>query len=98
MAAKCSSAGSCLVFMPRIDLWAVETLHQVSEKSDSSPSSHLQTESNGVCLRDQQVVNSCPEPCKLVNTEESEGPSNAWSSFVEQLESICVSTSVMILV
>ncbi|KAL5738150.1 hypothetical protein ACOSP7_030911 [Xanthoceras sorbifolium] len=74
---KCSSVGSCLVFMPRIDLWAVATLQHETEKSDSSPSSHSLTESN--------------------ESEGFQGPSHAWSSFVEQVESMCVSTSLMIL-
>ncbi|KAL8209734.1 hypothetical protein R6Q57_006466 [Mikania cordata] len=29
---RCASVGSCLIFMPRIDLWALETCHQVTEE------------------------------------------------------------------
>ncbi|KAK2638913.1 hypothetical protein Ddye_026708 [Dipteronia dyeriana] len=102
MAVKCSSVGSCLVFMPRIDLWAVETLQHETEKSDSSPSSHPLTKSNESCLTHGQVIgkeiDSCLEQHKSVETEEFRVPSHAWSSFVEQVESICVSTSLMILI
>ena len=102
MAVKCSSVGSCLVFMPRIDLWAVETLQHETEKSDSSPSNHPLTKSNESCLTHGQVIgkeiDSCQEQHKSVETEEFQVPSHAWSSFVEQVESICVSTSLMILV
>ncbi|KAK4851699.1 hypothetical protein QYF36_017648 [Acer negundo] len=98
---KCSSAGSCVVFMPRIDLWAVETLQHETENSDSSPSSHPLTKSNESCLTHGQVIgkeiDSCLEQHKSVETKEFQVPSHAWSSFVEQVESICVSTSLMIL-
>ncbi|XP_027342478.1 uncharacterized protein LOC113855167 [Abrus precatorius] len=94
---KCASRQSCIVFMPRIDLWAVEKHFQIAEKTDS-------------CLT---MDKSCFTPNKVVNkknevgTEKNssvitEGQANtkasyAWMSFIEQVESIGVSTSLMIL-
>lgn len=82
VAVKCSSVGSCLVFMPRIDLWAIETLQQV----------------NGI---DSSLTNSPPSSSNestLAESMDFQGPSHAWSSFVEQVESLSVTTTVMILV
>ncbi|KAF9588666.1 hypothetical protein IFM89_014387 [Coptis chinensis] len=33
---KCSSMGLCLIYMPRIDLWAMETQHQADVREDDS--------------------------------------------------------------
>ncbi|XP_071723599.1 uncharacterized protein [Rutidosis leptorrhynchoides] len=75
---KCASVGSCVVFMPRIDLWAVEPFAQGCETDDQST-----------------------QQCKCSDMAEPQGPgkscSHAWSLFTEQAESICVSTSLMIL-
>ncbi|XP_042500015.1 uncharacterized protein LOC122078194 [Macadamia integrifolia] len=56
---KCASRGSCVIFMPRIDLWSIETQHQVVEsgsnvkgrpedaRDDSSPDNASLSNSSG---------------------------------------------------
>lgn len=102
MAVKCSTVGSCFVFMPRVDLWAVETLEQVNDESDSCAANDALNRHNGSCFAHGQFVDK--DNSSWLQQQKSEGPtefqchSHAWSSFVEQVESICVSTSLMILV
>lgn len=69
----------CVIYMPRIDLWALET-QQIDEHEDGS----------------------CANMCE---TSDTEGPgdvkktaSRVWSSFMEQVDSISLSASLMILV
>ncbi|PPS05476.1 hypothetical protein GOBAR_AA15179 [Gossypium barbadense] len=98
---KCASLGSSVVFMPRIDLWAVETIYQVAEESNSSSTLH-----QAPMEEDPQLVKkengSSQQQSELAETGEDtaavHGISCAWSSFVEQVESICVSTSLIILI
>ncbi|KAK9209125.1 hypothetical protein WN944_001489 [Citrus x changshan-huyou] len=98
---KCSTVGSCFVFMPRVDLWAVETLQQGNEESDSCATNDDLARSNGSCFADGQFVekdtDSWLQQHKSEGPTEFQGHSHAWSTFVEQVESICVSTSLMIL-
>ncbi|TYI67607.1 hypothetical protein E1A91_D08G029900v1 [Gossypium mustelinum] len=97
---KCASLGSSVVFMPRIDLWAVETIYQVAEESNSSSTLH-----QAPMEEDPQLVEkengSSQQQSELAETGEDtaavQSVSCAWSSFVEQVESICVSTSLIIL-
>ncbi|KAK8368728.1 hypothetical protein V6Z12_A01G061500 [Gossypium hirsutum] len=95
---KCASMGSSVLFMPRIDLWVVETTNQVSKES-SSPSTFHQTPME----EDPQLVekeNGSSLQYELAGTAQAtatvQSVSHAWSSFVEQVESICVSTSLII--
>lgn len=89
------------MFMPRIDLWAVETVYQVAEESNSSSTLH-----QGPMEEDPQLVEkengSSQQQSELAEPGEDtaavQSVSCAWSSFVEQVESICVSTSLIILV
>ncbi|KAI3708359.1 hypothetical protein L2E82_37527 [Cichorium intybus] len=62
---RCAGVGSCMIFMPRIDLWAVSTKLDEEENETKIP----------------PILNS----------------SDLWSSFVEQAESIFISSSLMIL-
>lgn len=105
MAVKCASLQSCVVFMPRIDLWAVETYFQVAETSDHCSTNNQIPEMEESCSTQSQVVEKKNDlnPKKEKSTEMAEGQasiraSHAWMSFVEQVESIGVSTSLMILV
>jgi hypothetical protein len=94
---KCASVVSCVVFMPRIDLWAVEKICQDTEESDSFSKHHQFPDFT------HQVVDESPkqqfksaEMAELLCAGQS--ASHAWSSFIEQVESIRLSTSLMILV
>ncbi|KAF5956381.1 hypothetical protein HYC85_003606 [Camellia sinensis] len=94
-----------MIFMPRIDLWAIETCKQVDgEESDSSLTDPELSEDMS-SVKHSQVVekenHSYQQLSELSETEASQDASkktsHIWSSFVEQVESMCVSTSLMIL-
>ncbi|KAG7957196.1 hypothetical protein I3843_11G162000 [Carya illinoinensis] len=93
---KCASAGPCVVFMPRIDLWAMEINHQVPEESDSCSKHHQFPD-----LDVQKESESDKKKFKSAEMTDQQcagrSASHAWSSFIEQAESLCVSTSLMIL-
>ncbi|XP_074370332.1 uncharacterized protein LOC141711638 isoform X2 [Apium graveolens] len=96
---RCTCLGSCIVFMPRIDLWAVETSYEeeclspATEVDLSEESSFL--EHNNVNWRSKLNEGSSAE------SAEPQDPiikaSHLWFSFIEQVESICVSTALIIL-
>lgn len=105
MAVKCASVQSCVVFMPRIDLWAVETHFQVAEISDHCSTNHQIPEMEKSSVIQSLVFEKKNEfnPKKNKSTKMAKGQastraSHAWMSFIEQVESIGVSTSLMILV
>ncbi|CAH2053659.1 unnamed protein product [Thlaspi arvense] len=75
---KCSSRKSCVVFMPRIDLWAVETETPLSEEVECDDDSANENSSN-------------------MELQNSTRVSHAWNTFFEQVESLRVSTKMMIL-
>ncbi|XVF04282.1 hypothetical protein REPUB_Repub05bG0069000 [Reevesia pubescens] len=97
---KCASIGSSVVFMPRIDLWAVETINQVAEESNSSSTFHQAPMEEDTQLVEKESESSLQQS-ELAETTEAmvgvQSVSHAWSLFVEQVESICVSTSLIIL-
>ncbi|CAK7323949.1 unnamed protein product [Dovyalis caffra] len=102
---KCASFQSCMIFLPRIDLWAVETCCQVNDNSNTSSINNQFSEEKESSLTNSQIVEdeteSSMHQCKPVELTVPQGAarsiSHAWSSFVEQVESICASTSLMIL-
>ncbi|XP_030460878.1 uncharacterized protein LOC115681173 isoform X2 [Syzygium oleosum] len=103
---KCANVGSSVVFMPRIDLWAVQTHQQVSDDEDSSTSFDDQSlVKKTSCSIDTRVleskITSNVQNCKSTAVDRhqssSQSPSHAWSSFAEQVEAICVNTSLVIL-
>lgn len=103
MLMKCASWGSCAVFMPRIDLWALETFDKFPE-FESSLADHQSSEKEDLCFTSSQgckVEKSCLQHCESTGMVEAQtivrSVSHAWRSFVEQVESICVSTSLIIL-
>lgn len=84
---KCASRKSCVVFMPRIDLWAVE--------AETPPNEEVE------CDDDSVKENSSPVCLKTVEKKEVQNfarVSRAWNTFLEQVESLRVSTKMMILV
>lgn len=84
---KCASVGSSLIYMPRIDLWGIETYNQLDgDESDSSANNsglpgHMGSE---VSEMDMSV-------------DVSPKTSLIWNMFVEQVESISVSSTLTIL-
>ncbi|XP_024022726.1 uncharacterized protein LOC21395390 [Morus notabilis] len=102
---KCVGVTSCMVFMPRIDLWAVETPQQAVEESDSFSTNLHHSEKDNVCIGHDHVLEkeniSSPQTCKTAELAGDQGvaqkASSSWSLFVEHVESLHVSTSLMIL-
>lgn len=104
MAVKCTRVSSFMLFLPRIDLWAIEASDQDDE--EYLPSTDHQLSEEESCITNNQVFQkenlSSPRACKSTETGVPEDAlqraSHAWRSFIEQVDSICVSTSLMILV
>ncbi|KAK3035001.1 hypothetical protein RJ639_033379 [Escallonia herrerae] len=100
---RCASVGSCLVFMPRLDLWALETVEPVD--NEESPSLNLEScEENNPCLTENEVVdidNRCPGICESTERKEpgeaDRKVAQLWNLFMEQVESMRVSTPLMVL-
>ncbi|CAH8358238.1 unnamed protein product [Eruca vesicaria subsp. sativa] len=83
---KCASRKSCVVFMPRLDLWAVETKTPMNEEVE--------------CDDDSSKENSSPvrpETVEKMELQNSSRVSHAWNTFLEQVESLRVSTKMIIL-
>lgn len=95
MAVKCASMKSCVVFMPRIDLWAVEEDFQIAEKTDSCSVNHL---SPSQIVEKENGINTGKNSKEKTKCQANKKASYAWMSFIEQVESIGLSTSLMILV
>ena len=101
---KCASVQSCILFMPRIDLWAVEKHFQISKKTDSFSINHVLPEMDKSCFKPSQVLekesefNSEKNSAGMSKGQANKKASHVWMSFIEQVESIGVSTSLMILV
>ncbi|CAL0310167.1 unnamed protein product [Lupinus luteus] len=99
---KCASLQSCIVFMPRIDLWAVEKHFQIDEKTDSCSTTRLLPGNEKSCFTSSQdekeiKLNTKKNSEKVTNGQANIKASHAWMSFIQQVESIGVSTSLMIL-
>ncbi|XP_028792974.1 uncharacterized protein LOC114748693 [Neltuma alba] len=101
---KCAGVQSCVVFMPRIDLWAVETHFQVAENSVYCSMNDQVSEMEEACLTRSQVVEKKNEfdskrrkPVDMAQGQVILKASQAWMSFIEQVESMGASTSLMIL-
>ncbi|GAB2284473.1 hypothetical protein Dimus_018925 [Dionaea muscipula] len=80
---KYSSLKMCALFLPRIDLWATVTHHEVPQKdSDCELISSL---------------DSCDSDEVSDTQNEGKNSSQIWNFFVEMVESICLSASLIIL-
>ncbi|MCL7040029.1 hypothetical protein MKW94_029284 [Papaver nudicaule] len=76
---KCARAGLCIIYLPRIDLWAMEVNNMVAEsESDISDNAYKSTDTS-VAYDARRIA------------------SQAWNTFIEQVDSTCLSTSLIIL-
>ncbi|XP_026412168.1 uncharacterized protein LOC113307916 [Papaver somniferum] len=76
---KCARAGLCIIYLPRIDLWAMEANNLVAEsESDTSDNAYKSTDTT-------------------VAYDARRTASQAWNTFIEQVDSTCLSTSLIIL-
>lgn len=95
-----------MIFLPRIDLWAIETFNNVDKKEYDSSSTDSRSSEGMSFVKHSQVGKkenqSCEKVCEssevAVSQDALQKTSHIWSAFVEQVDSICVSTSLMILV
>ncbi|XP_050216857.1 uncharacterized protein LOC126667814 [Mercurialis annua] len=120
---KFGSLQSLVIFMPRIDLWAMEASHQVTEERNTSsidqPSEATECSStpiqdigkenvsekkescstsiDGIEKNDESFEDQCDESEMQLPQSAILTASHAWCSFVEQVEYISVSTSLIIL-
>lgn len=78
-----------MIFMPRVDLWAMETSDLVCQDDGSSL---VNPESLGKD-KERSFNHSAEQAGDALKRA-----SYLWSSFVEQVESICMATSLMLLV
>ncbi|XP_049374122.1 uncharacterized protein LOC125839189 [Solanum verrucosum] len=85
---RCASVEKCMIFMPRVDLWAMETSDLVCPEDGCSL---LNPESLG--KDEERSFNHSADQAG----DALKRASYLWSSFVEQVESICMATSVMLL-
>lgn len=85
---NCASVEKCMIFMPRVDLWAMETSDQVCQEDGCSL---LKPESSG--KDEESSFNRSADQAG----DALRRASCLWSSFVEQVETICMATSVMLL-
>ncbi|KAF6170667.1 hypothetical protein GIB67_015619 [Kingdonia uniflora] len=77
---KCANMGLCIIYMPRIDLWAMETQHLVYETEGDA--------CENICKPADRI--SDPQGTRKI-------ASRAWNSLIEQVDSMCSSTSLIIL-
>lgn len=90
--------------MPRIDLWAVEEDFKIAEKTDSCSINQLSSEMDKSAFTPSQIVekengmNTGKHPAEMIKCQSNKKASYAWMTFIEQVESVGLSTSLMILV
>ncbi|CAJ1957215.1 unnamed protein product [Sphenostylis stenocarpa] len=94
---KCASRQSCLVFLPRIDLWALEKHFQIAERSDSCFTMEKSCFTPNQVVEKESEISTEKNSTEMTNGQANTKASFAWMSFIEQVESISVSTSLMIL-
>ncbi|KAL2523552.1 P-loop containing nucleoside triphosphate hydrolase superfamily protein [Abeliophyllum distichum] len=100
---RCAGTQTCMIFMPRIDLWAVETSSEACEEDSYSVSLESQISERISCNSHGEVDKEdelCP---RAGQTEMAEAPtavkkaSYLWNYFLEQVEPIRVHASLIIL-
>uniref|UniRef100_A0A0R0HHP9 PHD-type domain-containing protein n=1 Tax=Glycine max TaxID=3847 RepID=A0A0R0HHP9_SOYBN len=94
---KCASRQSCIVFLPRIDLWAVEKHFQIAERIDSCLTMGKSCFTPNEVVQKENDISNEKNSTEMTKGQANTKASYAWMSFIEQVESIDVSTSLMIL-
>lgn len=98
VAVKCASRQSCVVFLPRIDLWALEKHFQIADRTDSCLKMGKSCFTPNQVVEKESDISTEKKSTEMANGQAITKASFAWMSFIEQVESIGVSTSLMILV
>ncbi|KAK6132807.1 hypothetical protein DH2020_033450 [Rehmannia glutinosa] len=99
---RCAGSNMCVLYMPIIDLWAIETYDEAFE--DGCESSSMKTQSSGKISSDWHgEVDMEDGLCPSNDVEATQSQiavkkaSYLWTSFIEQVESMRVNTSLIIL-
>ncbi|XP_073026996.1 uncharacterized protein [Primulina eburnea] len=86
---RCAGTNLCMIYMPRIDLWAIEMCNEAREGNHDLASMEPQCPKNlsseGKCEIEMEH-DACPVKVSYL-----------WTLFIEQVESMCVNTSLIIL-
>ncbi|CAA0816329.1 P-loop containing nucleoside triphosphate hydrolases superfamily protein [Striga hermonthica] len=97
---RCASSSLCMLYMPMVDLWAVEAHDEISE--DGCETTSMKPQSSD-CHGEVEKENGF---CPSAGAAGSEAPQSQptakkatyiWTSFIEQVESMRVNTSLIIL-
>jgi SpoVK/Ycf46/Vps4 family AAA+-type ATPase len=80
----CTNGGSCIIFMPRIDTWAVESCSEAEEAEMDNPPIKLKPSQTS-------YINDL-KPLNIVSSA-----SHLWDMFIEQVELIRISMPLMIM-
>ncbi|KAL7143373.1 hypothetical protein ABFS83_08G187000 [Erythranthe nasuta] len=100
---RCTTANVCMLYMPAIDLWAIETYDKASEhECGSSSSMEAEPSERMSCDGDCEVDTEHGIPSADVEeaTQSETAARKAsylWTTFIQQVESMRVNTSLMIL-
>ncbi|KAL0406771.1 UNVERIFIED_CONTAM: Tat-binding7 [Sesamum latifolium] len=100
---RCTGANSCLLYLPTVDLWAIETCDKASE--DGCETSSMEPQFPGKTSfggrSEVDMEDGLFSSADLIATQtqtEVKVASYLWTSFIEQVESMRVNTSLIILV
>ncbi|KAL3849214.1 hypothetical protein ACJIZ3_011096 [Penstemon smallii] len=95
---RCAGAKLCMIYMPRIDLWAIETYNETSDGHRESSSVEFQPSEkiscDGKCEIDREHNHSSSPEEEVTALKKA---SYLWTSFIGQVESMRVNTSLIIL-
>lgn len=104
MAVRCAGAQTCMIFMPRIDLWALETSSEACDQEDYFVSVEPKSSEKKSCNRLGEVDKEDELCARAEGKEVAESPtamkkaSDLWNYFLEQVEPIRLHSSLIILV
>ncbi|KAL2466801.1 P-loop containing nucleoside triphosphate hydrolase superfamily protein [Abeliophyllum distichum] len=103
MLMRCAGMQSCMIFMPRVDLWVVETFKQANDEYSDSPlmepqsSEKMSIAEHCEVDKEHDLCPSAKETEVAVSQTAIKNASYLWNSFVELVDLIRVHTSLMIL-
>lgn len=89
---KWARTKSCVIFMPRIDLWAVEEDVKIAEKTNSCSMDRLSSEMDTSCFTPREIIekengtNTGKHPAEMIECQFDKKASYDWMTFIEQKE------------
>ncbi|KAJ3670618.1 hypothetical protein LUZ60_008044 [Juncus effusus] len=98
---KCVNLRRCVIYMPRIDLWAVDRIRKVKPDMNDDVSGDVSSVSEmNADVSSVSEMNDDVSSVSGINADVSGDVSRVseiWSAFVEQVDSACTSNSTIIL-